>query len=382
MKPFERYAAIALLFLVTLVVVFVLWDDDGQKIDAGNGDADQEVARVEDPVAPRNDLRRSTTDAPGIFEGRAADDGLAVNGLDEPDRTFDRVTTRGVAGSAHSVAPGAHRDTERTDRGDRIDPQADELPSFEFAERERGPLRPQRIYGGGESNDRPASGFLARGSERPSGRDVDRETSTQSTPTSSASTSSNLTPPSSRSSVREPRTDGEYRTYVVRAGDVLSKIASRECGSLSAQDSIVSLNGLSDPDTIREGMELKLPREFAPASAATPSGRVASSDATRASNEVGRPTVTVREGEVLGLILERELGTYAGSIGLVRKLNPGLDPDRIFLGQTIVLPRADELPGLPAPRSAPRGAAVAEAPRLADNRTKSEKPQSTEFVVR
>ena len=382
MRPFERYAAIALLFLVTLVVVFVLWDDDGSKVEAANGDAMREVARIEDSVTPRHDLRGGSTDASGGVHRDGAGGGLAVNGLDVPDNTYDKVTTRGVAGSDHSVTPGAYRTLEDPRAGDRIDPKAGELPELEFAERERGPLRPERIYPGEDSSERASSGFLARGGDRSRGGSAEAgDGSPASASSTNTRTETIATPPDGRTtSTTSP--SGEYRTYIVKAGDALSRIASRECGSLSAQDLIVSLNGLSDPDTIREGMKLKLPKEFAPSATGESTVRIASSDVSRPSNSEGRPTVTVKKDEVLGLILERELGTYSGSIGLVRKLNPGLDPDRIVFGQTIILPRADELPGTPARRTAPRGSASPEAPRLAANRTNRPTTQANEFVVR
>lgn len=49
------------------------------------------------------------------------------------------------------------------------------------------------------------------------------------------------------------------REYVVRSGDTLGEIASRELGSASRAREIADLNGLADAARIRAGQVLKLP---------------------------------------------------------------------------------------------------------------------------
>lgn len=48
--------------------------------------------------------------------------------------------------------------------------------------------------------------------------------------------------------------------YKVKAGECLSEIASKQCGTIKYVDEIVKLNKLDDADDIFEGMVLKLPR--------------------------------------------------------------------------------------------------------------------------
>jgi LysM repeat protein len=56
-------------------------------------------------------------------------------------------------------------------------------------------------------------------------------------------------------------TTGKHRTYVVRKGDTLGSIASRELGTVKRMQEILDLNKdvITNPDMVREGMTLKLP---------------------------------------------------------------------------------------------------------------------------
>jgi LysM repeat protein len=57
-------------------------------------------------------------------------------------------------------------------------------------------------------------------------------------------------------------------------------------------------------------------------------------------------TVSVKPGDVLSVICERELGTVR-RLDEVIALNPGLDPDRLFVGQKLRLPNTVTQPTLP-----------------------------------
>ncbi|HEY0706389.1 MAG TPA: LysM peptidoglycan-binding domain-containing protein [Polyangia bacterium] len=54
-----------------------------------------------------------------------------------------------------------------------------------------------------------------------------------------------------------------YETYVVQAGDTLSKIAKQKYGAASAWKKIFAANTdlLKDPDKIYPGQKLKLPQD-------------------------------------------------------------------------------------------------------------------------
>lgn len=56
-----------------------------------------------------------------------------------------------------------------------------------------------------------------------------------------------------------PAPGGAVRTYTVRAGDTLSRIAARELGSASRWPELAKLNALRDPNLVRVGQVLRLP---------------------------------------------------------------------------------------------------------------------------
>lgn len=56
-----------------------------------------------------------------------------------------------------------------------------------------------------------------------------------------------------------PDAPAASRTYVVKSGDTLSKIAAQQLGDFRRFAEIASLNGLRDPNFIKAGQTLKLP---------------------------------------------------------------------------------------------------------------------------
>ena len=54
-------------------------------------------------------------------------------------------------------------------------------------------------------------------------------------------------------------TGGAEQPYTIQSGDNLSKISKKFYGSANHYQKIAEANGISDPDKIRAGQELKLP---------------------------------------------------------------------------------------------------------------------------
>lgn len=119
---------------------------------------------------------------------------------------------------------------------------------------------------------------------------------------------------------------GEGAAYVVKKGDNYYKIAKRELGDASRAKEIEKLNQIPAAD-LRPGMKLALPargsREaaIAPEAPASADGRVH----------------TVGKDEYLTDISKQ----YYGSTKhwrTIEKANPGIDPDRLKVGQKLVIP--------------------------------------------
>ncbi|MCC7015282.1 MAG: LysM peptidoglycan-binding domain-containing protein [Planctomycetes bacterium] len=127
-----------------------------------------------------------------------------------------------------------------------------------------------------------------------------------------------------------PTPQSGARTYVVRAGDTLGGIASRELGSSARWTEIQALNGNLDPKKVREGMKLQLPA----------GARVATNETKKDApkkSAAGNKTYVVKSGDTLSKIAARELGD-GDRWNEIKALNPGMDPQKLKVGQSIVLP--------------------------------------------
>lgn len=124
------------------------------------------------------------------------------------------------------------------------------------------------------------------------------------------------------------------KLHVVAAGETLNLIASRYFGSAGAWKRIADANPGVDPDRLRVGAKLVIPAEAPPAAA--PPEAAPSVPATRDPSKPGA-RYKVQAGDTLSGIARRVLGDENRWKEIV-KANPELDPDRLSVGQEIVLP--------------------------------------------
>lgn len=362
MRLNERHAAIAVLFLVVILLVGFFWQDESaEPAPAG---ADQQLARqVEAPRIP------GQVQASERADRRGPRGGAPLGGLDEVPTTVEPVSTRGLREGAHSVDPGAsapsvsRAELPAPSRDLEARPSAglvDELPGGLVPGGNAAPTEMEELAGLA-ANARDRGRFLTQPSG-PALKPVKTAASTRDERVTAA-----IAPAATSAST------GSAREYTIRPGDSLSAIARKECGTTEATDAICFLNGLSDPNKIRVGMVLKLPAKTSPSTA------VPAQVASRAPVATGgRRTVTIRSGELLSTVLERELGTYRRSIAAVKRLNPDLDPDRVAVGQSIILPLPAELSPVPAGAARPR-AVVSQGRRVASS---SKRADRSKYVVR
>ena len=126
--------------------------------------------------------------------------------------------------------------------------------------------------------------------------------------------------------------------YVVQKGDSLIRIAARTLGSGSRWTEIQSLNAGLDPRSLRPGMKIVLPASAKLQKGGSTSPSSPPKRATK-SGSSGSGTYVVRSGDTLTAIAARTLGDRDRWRELV-SANPGLDPKRLHVGQSIRVPGA------------------------------------------
>ena len=128
-------------------------------------------------------------------------------------------------------------------------------------------------------------------------------------------------------------------TYVVRPGDTLAMIAAANGSTTQA---LIDANGLSNPDLLRAGKKLIIPRGAAAPPAAV---RAAPQSASSPAGPVLRSTYDVRKGQTLGQIA-RELGVsptaFVSANGLI-------NPNWIYSGMVLLIPGAQSVTALIGP---------------------------------
>ena len=366
MQPIERYAVVTLLFLVVLVVVGALWDDGevgaaGPPAEAITRAAGAPAGSAAGSAAPRTTASRTT--------GR----GLPLNTREPAAETTRQPTepqaSRWSASGANAGGGGAAAPAPSSTPASAAGGAGPAMGN-PYASRPSGPAR--------APSAEELSSALRREPTRPAGGYLNPQELASALGRGASGLESVARPAAAAGSTSAPvpAPAAATRDYTIRSGDSLERIARRELGDASAVDRIASLNGLSKPYTIYAGRSLKLPvvdtvATSAPAPRTAPTAAAPAPVATE-----GRTAYTVRPGDSLSVVLERAFGTYKRSLPIVKSLHPGLDPNRIRVGMTIVLPRTDEIPG-----GATAAAPVA-APEAGTEAIDVATPRSREFVVR
>ena len=149
-----------------------------------------------------------------------------------------------------------------------------------------------------------------------------------------------------------PTNKGQETTYTVKSGDSLAKIARKELGSETRWNEIAQLNPGLNAKNLKVGQSILLPTgtatantvvadstQTAPVTAAAPKPVVAKPAAAPKSK--GGRTYVVKSGDTLAKIAARECGTSKAATQIAA-LNPNINPDRIKVGDKLVLPATSE----------------------------------------
>ncbi|HYE04818.1 MAG TPA: LysM peptidoglycan-binding domain-containing protein [Planctomycetota bacterium] len=145
------------------------------------------------------------------------------------------------------------------------------------------------------------------------------------------------------------------RTYTIRERDSYYVIAQRELGDANRWKELEGLNKTASED-LRVGQVIKLPaRKEAAGVVATAPGKLPA-----ANDDDGRKRHVVGEGETLGSISQKYYSTSKRWQDIERA-NPGIDPERLYVGQKIIIPDVKADAAVPAkPAAEPASGDVSE----------------------
>ena len=118
------------------------------------------------------------------------------------------------------------------------------------------------------------------------------------------------------------------KLYTVREGETLGEIASRELGSFRMWVAIANLNDIADPSTIMPGRTLRMPE---------PKMKPTTQSVSNAPEVSGQNTHRVVSGETLSSIAI-DYYNEANKYSLIVAANPWIDPDRLQIGDELVIP--------------------------------------------
>ncbi len=154
-----------------------------------------------------------------------------------------------------------------------------------------------------------------------------------------------------------PTNKGQETTYTVKSGDSLAKIARKELGSETRWNEIAQLNPGLNAKNLKVGQSILLPTgtatastvvadstQTAPVTAAAPKPVVAKPVVAKpaaAPKSKGGRTYVVKSGDTLAKIAARECGSSKAATQIAA-LNPNINPDRIKVGDKLVLPATSE----------------------------------------
>lgn len=186
----------------------------------------------------------------------------------------------------------------------------------------------------------PARGTVAPSATPAAGAPAAGETNATATaPTAAPAAAGEATPtaPAPASVTQDPAAAGaaaagQATTYTVAAGDTLAAIAKKFGVTQAA---IIEANNLADPNKLVLGQQLQIPGAAAAAGAAAGSaGAGSASSGAAASGATG--SYVVQRNDTLGQIAQKHNTTVAA----LMELNGITNPDRIAVGQKLIVPGA------------------------------------------
>jgi len=339
MQQIERYGVIALILMLVTIVAVSLWDDSAEV------DPDGVAALPELQQDPRNAPASNarTTLATDRTRPARRDDGSLPLSASQPGGLRANLRDERPA-NPRKEQPAPHANARQNAP---LQPAKFEAPNVD-------PAALQKVAGGKDTTSPPARTGIQKETRR-GGRNAGRNGRAQGGAAGKQQPAQQqpvaVTPP-----VRDVHVQPQAvpATYKVQSGDTLGHISLAVYETSRRWRDIEAANPGINPNRLIVGSTLKLPAAgatVAPARGETPK-------TPRPTMTEGR-TYTVRPGDILGRIAQREVGSTK-DIKAIAALNPGINIDRLEVGDVIALPERRQAP-VGVPIEVARGARVAQA---------------------
>ena len=299
MQRIERYGVIALVLLLVTIAAVSFW---------------------EEPTKPVTEKRESVAKASQV---------LPVNTPRDADRLLPKTARPTQESRARNQRAGERQREEKLKRQAELERQQRESAASALAKREE----PVEVL------DFPDA-LTPGGSEEPVVVSVNTQSTSGAAPAREVPPVQ-ATPPKSKMRLEPPKAEPGQKeaaggVYVVKANETLSEIAQKTLGSSKRWPELAALNGGSDQ--IYEGQKLRLPgAQVAAAPVKSAPAPVDQPKKSAARETKAGGTYVVKKGDMLSVIAQRELGS-AKRWREIAKLNPSVDPDRLFEGTRLVMP--------------------------------------------
>lgn len=320
MQPIERYGVISLLALVAIITAVILWDqaEDKQPVEAAFNEGG-----VERPAEPSGLSRNTKPQAAPTGAPKTANWNQA-NAADKRRQREerDKVVT--------AELEKARLDLENARQAEAANAllQA-EQEKLAAARNQPAKQEERATWGAPVKNtvvDAPSKAAQPKTSE-----------------VRSNTLASDAVLPSGTPKAEPKKADGP--SYEVRSGDTLSEIAERELGSVKFTAALAAANPSVDPARLLVGQKLVLPSVEGGKATGTSGQAVGRTSAKSAPATEG--TYRVQEGDNLWGIAARALGAGERYKDILAA-NPGLDADRLRVGQLLKLPKGSAAPKVAA----------------------------------
>lgn len=330
MHKIDRYGVIALLFLIVTIVTVSMWEDGAKPGEEGVAQAGSQSQGQKATRAKKQQQSQRAMEAAAkrpATSGQGTDAARSRMKLSPDGAPTMGSPAAGLAGGATEKGANTKRRSQAADA--RTNEQAMQRRA-ELAARQQDGSMDLKVN---EADRKDVQGYGNDGvkARLALGGQTSIETSSRSIREMAQDALDAKQNGDSSRSQRNPGKQAVVASYTVKAGNTLGSISQEFLGSAKHWKLIATANNITDPQRLSVGTKLAIPGLVGEASTPAPKSSGSKTPSTT-------DTYTVTAGDTLGHIAQRELGSAKLWKSII-EVNPGLKPERLYVGKKIQLPK-------------------------------------------